>query len=65
MRILDDTTSGTSEHPWDTHPKAGWEEFTAARNRLFERLQFQSDLTRMMLDSEPGSQAERAVRVTR
>jgi len=65
MRILDDTTSGTSEHAWDTHPKAGWDEFTAARNRHFERLHLQSEITRIMLESEHVPPAEHAVRTSR
>jgi hypothetical protein len=52
MLILDDSTPGASDRRWDTHPKAGWDEFTAARNRHFERLQLQSELTRIMLDAE-------------
>lgn len=61
MLIHDDATPGAFEHRWDTHPKAGWDEFAAARNRHFERLQFQSELTRIMLDAGDSSPEDHGV----
>ncbi len=52
MLVIDNTTPSGSEYQWEVHPKGGWDEFVAARHRVFERLQMESDLIRMMSDDD-------------